>query len=332
MGTAKRERQKANRQARLEREAQQAAKVQRRSSLRNVVILGVVVFGIMLWLSSRGGDDEAVEAGDTTVPTTVATTVPPVPAAPGAGAAITGETPCPALDGSADRTTEFTQAPPQCLEDGVEYVAVLETTAGQIQLDLATDTAPGTANNFAVLAAYHYYDGTALFRTDTSIDIIQGGSPHTNSPSDPGPGYTIPDEGDGFTYTPGDVVMARQSTPNSASAQFFFAAGPEVARLDANPDAPGTGTYVPFARVRSGMDVVEAILASHVDDPLSQLGGYPSPPVVITSVTIVEAADAPTPTTAAPTTTGVSPTTTAAPDPTTTTGPATTLVTTTTAP
>ena len=40
-----------------------------------------------------------------------------------------------------------------------------------------------------------------MFRTDTSIDIIQGGSPHTQDTSDPGPGYTIKDEGTGFKYT-----------------------------------------------------------------------------------------------------------------------------------
>ena len=54
-----------------------------------------------------------------------------------------------------------------------------------------------TANNFIFLAGYHYYDGT-VFRTDTSIDIIQGGSPHTQGASDPGPGYTIKDEGSGL--------------------------------------------------------------------------------------------------------------------------------------
>ena len=75
---------------------------------------------------------------------------------------------------------------------------------------------------------YRYYDGSRIFRTDTSIDIIQGGGPTTNSPSDPGPGYTIPDEGKGFKYAAGDLVMARSQGPNSASAQYFFVAGPKA--------------------------------------------------------------------------------------------------------
>ncbi len=305
MGTDKRERQKANRQARLEAEQRQAEQARRRSSLTRVVILGVVIFGIMLLLTQRGGDDE-VATGDTTASTidpSVTTTTPPIPAAPGAGAAITGETPCPAEDGTAERTTEFEQAPPTCLTAGEDYVAVIETSAGQVQVALDTETTPGTANNFAVLARYHYYDGTALFRTDPSIDIIQGGAPHTNSPSDPGPGYTIEDEGDQYAYQAGDLVMARTSEPNSASAQFFFAAGPNVSNLDFSEGAPGTGTYVRFGRVISGLDLLEQVLASHVTDPTSSLGGYPSPPVVVTSITIVPAADAPVPTTAAPATT-----------------------------
>lgn len=287
MGTDKRERQKANRQARLEAEQRQAVSARRRSSLTRAVVLGVVVFGVMLLLTQRGDEEVATDGSTTSIDPSVTTTLPKVPAAPGLGASITGETPCPAEDGSAERTTEFEQAPPMCLPAGEDLVAVIETSAGQVQVALDTEATPGTANNFAVLARYHYYDNTALFRTDPSIDIIQGGSPHTEGPSDPGPGYTIADEGDGYTYQPGDLMMARSSRPNSASAQFFFAAGPNVSYLDADPAVPGTGTYVRFGRVVDGLDVLEAILASHVADPSSPLGGYPEPAVIIESVRIV---------------------------------------------
>ncbi len=297
MGTDKRERQKANRQERLQREQRETAKKRRNRSVRNLAIFSVLIFGVLLWLSGRGGDDTevATDAPTTTAGSTPTTTFGPVPPPPGAGAAIRGETPCPAEDGTAQRTTIFEQAPPMCLEEGVDYVAVIETSAGQVQVALDTESAPITANNFAVLARYHYYAGTALFRTDPSIDVIQGGSPHTNNPGDQGPGYTIPDEGDGFTYEPGDLVMARTPQPNSASAQFFFAAGPNVANLNASPEVPGTGTYVRFGRVISGLDILEQILASHVADPTSSLGGYPDPPVVLLDVTIVPADEAPTP-------------------------------------
>lgn len=326
MGTTKRERQKANRQARIEREMREQVKARRTRSVRNFAILSVVIFLLMLWLSSRGGKDEEVATGTTTTTAATDTTIPKIPPAPGQGAAITGDTPCPAFDGSSARTTKFEKSPPMCLETGVDYVAVIETSEGQVQIALDTEKTPETANNFAVLALYHYYDNTALFRTDPSIDIIQGGAPHTNNNGDEGPGYTIDDEGDSYKYQVGDLVMARTSQPNSASAQVFFAAGPKVSNLDANPDVPGSGTYVPFGRTISGLEVLERILASHTADPSSSLGGYPTPPVTILSIAIVPADEAPVPTTAAPTTTAPATATTVPGSPATTAAPTTTAV------
>ena len=63
-----------------------------------------------------------------------------------------------------------------------------------MRFELTASETPLTVNNFVTLARWGYYDDTLLFRTDPSIDIIQGGSPHTNDNRDPGPGYTIPDE------------------------------------------------------------------------------------------------------------------------------------------
>jgi cyclophilin family peptidyl-prolyl cis-trans isomerase len=218
---------------------------------------------------------------------TVAVVDPPAP-----GAAITGDTPCPEPD--AERTTVFEQAPPMCLEPGVAYDAVFTTSEGVIRVELDTENTPETVNNFVVLSQYGYYDGTALFRTDPSIDIIQGGSPTTNAPGDPGPGYTITDEGDfvldeetgqltgPYTYLPGDLVMARSQGPDSSGAQFFFAAGPNTSFLDSQ------GTYLNFGKTVEGLDVLETILGLHADDPASGLGGGPSRGVVITSVEIVE--------------------------------------------
>ncbi|CAB5027287.1 unannotated protein [freshwater metagenome] len=131
-------------------------------------------------------------------------------------------------------------------------------------------------NNFVTLARYKYYDGTVIFRTDTSIDIIQGGG-LTNTDA---PGYTIADEGTGYKYVEGDLAMARTGEPNSAGGQWFFVAGPKASALD------GQGTYVNFAKVTSGLDVVKNILA--LSSGSGALGGVPSRNVIINSVTITE--------------------------------------------
>jgi cyclophilin family peptidyl-prolyl cis-trans isomerase len=194
-----------------------------------------------------------------------------------------GSGPCPPDNGSGSQILDFDGPQPMCLDATKQYTAVFDTTAGEMRVALDMVNTPFTANNFAVLARWHYYDDTLLFRTDPSIGIIQGGAPHTNSPSDPGPGYTIPDEGSGFTYEPGQLVMARTAAPNSASAQFFIAVNEDTALLN------NQGTYVVFGQMDdASLAVAEAILASHVDQPDNPLGGGPEPPVIVNSVTIEE--------------------------------------------
>lgn len=291
MGTAKRERQKAGRQARLDQARVVNARRQRFRLVRNLGLVAVAVIALLLVLS-RGDDDEDV----TTAPSTTASTAPAettsTTAGLPAGATITGETPCPAPDGSSERTTGFEQVPPLCIDPAKTYTAVWETSEGTVRVELDTATTPDTANNFVVLSRYHYYDGTALFRTDDSIGIIQGGSPHTQDNSDPGPGYDLPDEGfdyesletdpatgqptgGPYTYAPGDLVMARSARPDGASAQFFFCVTAACSNLD------GQGVYVKFGRVVEGLEVLESILALDT-------GGAPSRTVTVESIRIEE--------------------------------------------
>lgn len=283
MGTSKRERQKAGHQARLSAIARADAAAARRRRYVQVGVLAVfvvVVIGGAVVLSNRGDDADSAATS-----TTVDPAAGPVelPAPPGPGAAIEGPTPCPAPDGSAERTTSFSEPPPMCIDPAKRYTARFDTTAGPVTVDLDAASTPETVNNFVVLARYHYYDDTAVFRADPSIEIIQGGAPTTNSASDPGPGYTIADEGGPYTYVPGQLVMARTAAPDSAGAQFFFTAGPASSALD------GQGTYVVFGTTdEAGLAVVQQILGSAVDDPTSGLGGTPDPPVVIESVEIIE--------------------------------------------
>lgn len=244
-----------------------------------VVLVVALVVGVSL-LFSRGGDDDGPSSSTTS---TVAGAIPKAdPVA--TDKKITGDTPCPPADGSAEPTYSFEKAPPMCIDPAKTYVATMHTTEGDIDITLDTKKTPITANNFVVLSRYHYYDRTSLFRTNTGIAIIQGGSPHTQFNNDEGPGYTIPDEGTGFKYTEGDLVMARSQGPNSASAQFFFAAGPETSQLD------GQGTYVTFGKVTGGMDVVKKIMALHKDDPTagSPGEGGPSKLVIINSIDVTE--------------------------------------------
>jgi cyclophilin family peptidyl-prolyl cis-trans isomerase len=291
MGTDKRERQKAGRQARIEaaRIAQQKAD-QRAKIVRIGVIVFVViaVLGVATFFQRRSGDEGASTGGDQSTTTTAAPAAggPASVPAPPEGKTISGDTPCPAADGSAERTTKFEKAPPMCIDPAKTYKATFDTNKGVVKVTLDAKTTPGSTNNFVVLSRYKYYDNTALFRVDPSIAIIQGGSPHNNSANDTGPGYTIKDEGGKFTYKEGQLVMARSQGADSSGAQFFLTTGPEVSALDAQ------GTYLNFGTVDEGLDVLKAIQASGVpftpDSPMADLGSGPKDPVILNSVTITE--------------------------------------------
>jgi cyclophilin family peptidyl-prolyl cis-trans isomerase len=314
MGTEKRARQKAGRQQRIEeaQAAQHRARTQSRALTAGMIgLVAVLLIGLGLFLRRDTDDTTAAdnppttsedgaqivdrngEPTETVAPGSAPAEVPPA----GAGASITGDTPCPAADGSSERTTSFEKAPPMCIDPAKTYTATFTTNLGSFTTELDAATMPNTVNNFVVLSRYHYYDDTSIFRIAPTIAVFQGGSPTTNSASDPGPGYTIDDEGGEFTedagalkgpfsYVEGDLVMARSAGRNSSGAQYFVATGPEVAGLDSQ------GTYLNFGKVTEGMDVVQQIAALYVPfpagSPQAQLGGGPKEPVIVESVTITE--------------------------------------------
>lgn len=249
---------------------------------------GVVLLVMALAFFVSDGDDSDTSASGSGSSDTSAAGVdeassgagPAVVEPPEPGATITGETPCPPAEG-AERTTEFAEAPPTCIDPDATYTATFVTNLGDIRVELDAAEVPGAVNSFVVLARYGYYDDTAIFRTDPSIGIVQGGAPLTNSPSDPGPGYTIPDEGDDFTYEPGQLVMARSQGPDSTGAQYFFTVTDEAGLLDSQ------GNYIVLGETDDdGLAVLEEVLALNVDDPGSPLGGGPVEPVVVEEVVI----------------------------------------------
>ena len=290
MGTEKRERQKQNRQQRLSELAvqQKRAKVKKRGlqfgiGIPAVVLALFLIVNVFAGDDSSGPTDEALKEeiqtllGATTLPEgETAESASTIPATTVPGKTISGDTPCPKADGTEARVTKFEKAPPMCIDAAKTYTAVFDTSEGEIEVLLDTAKTPKTVNNFVVLARYKYYDGTTIFRTDPSIDIIQGGG-LTNTDD---PGYTIEDEGNGYKYVEGDLAMARTMEPNSAGGQWFFVTGPNAAALD------GQGTYVNFGKVASGLDVVKGVLA--LNSGSGDLGGAPSRTVIVNSVAIIE--------------------------------------------
>jgi len=277
MGTDKRERKKVNRN--LAREERQ--KAQRNAVIKQRVIrfgVGIPLAILALWAVSKFFiTTDSTSTTDTTVAssdTTIASLTPTLSTTP--GEQIEGDTKCPATDGTAVRTTNFSKAPPMCIDAKKSYTATFNTSEGTIEIALDTKKTPKTVNNFVTLSRYKYYDSSFIFRTDLNLDIIQGGG-ESNTDD---PGYNIEDEGNGYKYTEGDIVMARTGEINSAGGQFFIVTGPKASFLD------DQGTYVVFGKISKGLDVAKAILGLNAGS--GQLGGAPSRAVKITSVTIAE--------------------------------------------
>lgn len=294
MGTEKRARQKANRSAKLQAEAVQEKQDTRR---RGVIGFGVVVIAVavIVGLIYLGRSDSSDTTSNSTTTAAPDTTAPPTTTAELAKTAFTfGTTACPPVGGADKPTLTFDAPPENCLEAGKTYTATFDTTAGNIVVELDTEDTPGTANNFVFLARHQYYDNTQLFRVNTGIDIIQGGSPHTQSSADPGPGYSLKDEGEfskdrtqgGYTYKAGDLVMARASKPDGAGAQFFFVTGEKGSGLDAGQPMPGAGTYVVFGHVTEGLEALQKIVATAQVDSSGE--GAPKPEVTVKSVRITQ--------------------------------------------
>jgi cyclophilin family peptidyl-prolyl cis-trans isomerase len=289
MGTEKRARQKAGRQARIEAALAAQQRAQTRSKvIRTVIIVAVVALIIGGYAFLKRDDAKTVDAAappGSTAPTTTPAAVPAVVPPPPPGKVITGATPCPAADGSTERATKFEKAPPMCIDPAKTYTALFDTSKGAVKVTLDAAKMPGTTNNFVVLSRYHFYDNTAIFRSDPSIQILQGGSPATNSTTDAGPGYTIPDEGGKFTYKEGQLAMARTAAPNSSGGQFFLTDGPGASSMDS------AGTYLLFGTVTEGLDVLKAIAAGSIPYPPNGdiPGDGPKDPVIVNSVKITEA-------------------------------------------
>jgi cyclophilin family peptidyl-prolyl cis-trans isomerase len=245
VGTAKRERQKANRQSKLERALaeQKKAKRNRQWLLVGSVIAAVVAF-FLLYSLLTGGDDESVETADTVAeaPEQLNAQLPTV--AP--GKTLTGDTPCPKTDGSEERVTTFEKAPPTCIDPAKTYQAKVTTTEGELVITLDAKNAPATVNNFVVLSRYRYYEGVPFHRIVSGF-VAQFGdaNPTDGRYGGGGPGYAIDDElpASAEDYQRGAVAMAN-SGPNTNGSQIFLVEG--------WGQAPAA--YSLFGKVTEGLD------------------------------------------------------------------------------
>ena len=159
----------------------------------------------------------------------------------------------------------------------------IETSKGNIELELDAAKAPTTVANFVSYVKKGHYDGLIFHRVIPGF-MIQGGgfTPEMQQKAVDAP-IKIESK-NGLKNARGTIAMARTSDPNSATSQFFI-----IVKDNSNLDYPsfdGFG-YTVFGATTKGLDVVDAI----VGVPTTRKGPHGDVPVdaiTIKSVKITE--------------------------------------------
>ncbi len=153
---------------------------------------------------------------------------------------------------------------------------ILETSMGDITLEMYSEDAPATVKNFMDYVESGFFDGMIFHRVIKGF-MIQGGGHMTDMSQKP-TGEPIVNEADnGLRNDAGTIAMARTSDPHSATAQFFINLEDNDFLNHTGKDPRGWG-YAVFGRVTDGLDVVKAIgnvdtgqVGSHSDVPSEQV-------------------------------------------------------------
>ncbi|KYF69617.1 peptidylprolyl isomerase [Sorangium cellulosum] len=148
--------------------------------------------------------------------------------------------------------------------------ALLETSLGNIKIELFLDKMPITAGNFVKLAKSGFYDGLHFHRVINGF-MLQFGCPRSRDPKSSlagtgdGPDGCIPDEHPAnakLSNEPGTLSMANTGDANSGSCQFFINT---VHNAYLDWFTPGPSKHPVFGRVIEGMDVVRKIETARTD-------------------------------------------------------------------
>lgn len=115
---------------------------------------------------------------------------------------------------------QWNTAPEMEIDTEKTYIATIETSKGNIELELYPAYAPKTVNNFVFLARQGFYNGTVFHRVIPDF-MVQGGDPTGTGRG--GPGYRFEDEfaGNPLVHEPGVISMANAG-PRTNGSQFFI--------------------------------------------------------------------------------------------------------------
>lgn len=162
---------------------------------------------------------------------------------------------------------------------------VIETSQGNITIELYPEKAPKTVANFIKYVEDDFYSNTIFHRVINNF-MIQGGGfekdlteKNTRAPIEN-------ESSNGLLNELGTIAMARTSDPNSATAQFFINLTNNQFLNYTSPDPEQIG-YCVFGKVTAGLDIVKKIGLM----PTGSMRGFsdvPVKPIIIRSVKVIK--------------------------------------------
>lgn len=156
----------------------------------------------------------------------------------------------------------------------------IQTSMGNIDIELFDDKAPISTQNFKNYAKANFYSGTIFHRVIPGF-MIQGGGLDSRMIEKQTKAPIQNESSNGLKNDVGTLAMARTNDPNSASSQFFI----NVANNDfLNKTASNPG-YAVFGKVTKGMDVVNKIVNVRASN-YGMHQNVPNQPIKILAVTI----------------------------------------------
>jgi peptidyl-prolyl cis-trans isomerase A (cyclophilin A) len=162
-------------------------------------------------------------------------------------------------------------------------VILMETSMGNVKIQLDSQKAPISVQNFLDYVKSGFYNGTIFHRVIPGF-MIQGGG-FTAEMKQKATKAPIKNEGgNGMKNDRGTIAMARTGDPNSATAQFFINVANNNSLNRPSPDGYG---YAVFGKVTEGMNVVDKIVQVPTGYRMG-MGDVPETTVVIKSMKVLK--------------------------------------------
>ncbi|WP_426360449.1 peptidylprolyl isomerase [Pseudocolwellia sp. HL-MZ19] len=160
----------------------------------------------------------------------------------------------------------------------------LETSMGNIIVELDRTKAPITVNNFLTYVVKGEYDNTIFHRVLADF-IVQGGGYEPDFTMKKVNKNIINESGSGLKNEMGTIAMAKESKPHTANRQFFF-----NVKDNANLDPGRRWGYAVFGNITEGLEILEAMakVETHYSGEMSW-ADVPVKPIILIKASLLPA-------------------------------------------